>query len=104
MRAYVRGILHSEFFDKLHTLVHKMNSVKSFRCKMLSYGSQLEENDSKHPDAPLCMEKTDLLPCYHDVFGSIVVLFMRAFRSRADSQICKENMKKKCKSNLPKQK
>lgn len=46
------------FFDKLHTLTHKMNSVKYFRCKMLSYGSQLEENDLKHPDALLCMEKT----------------------------------------------
>lgn len=64
MSADVKGILQSEFCDK----PHKNNSIKYFRCKMLSYGSQLEENDLKHLNAVSCMVKSSV------VCGCVLIL------------------------------
>lgn len=60
MSADVKGILHSEFCDKLH----KYNGIKYFSSKMLSYGLQLQENDLKHLNAIFCILKTSLSSYY----------------------------------------
>lgn len=58
MSANLKGIVQSEFCDK----PHKNNDIKYFRCKMLSYGSQLEENDLKHLNAVFsCVVNTSVV-------------------------------------------
>lgn len=60
MSADVKGILHSEFCDKLH----KYNGIKDFSSKMLSYGLKLQENDLKHLNTIFCILKTSLSSYY----------------------------------------
>lgn len=60
MSADVKGILHSEFCDKLH----KYNGIKYFSSKMLSYGLKLQENDLKHLNTIFCILKTSLSSYY----------------------------------------